>query len=288
MTRESKGWWLGFIGVAIFALTLPFTRIAVKEFDPLFVSTGRTVAAAALALPILLISRQRRPSLAELGRLCFVVAGVIFGFPIFSALAMTTVPASHGGVVLGALPLATALMATIFAGERPSLPFWLWSIAGSLAVIIYAVWDGGGHFEVGDIWLALAVFAAGMGYAAGGQLSKTLGGWQVISWALVLGLPITIPLTYLHAKGITLHESTAAWASFGYVAVFSQFIGFFFWNKGLSLGGIAKVGQVQLLQTFMTLAASSAMLGEALTIRTIVFAIIVAACVYLGRKAATA
>ena len=287
MSNETKGWWLGFCGVAIFALTLPFTHIAVREFDPLFVSVGRAVVAACLALPLLLLTRQTWPSLADLRALAFVIGGVIFGFPIFSALAMTTVPASHGGVVLGALPLATALMATIFAGERPSPRFWVWSLCGSAAVIIYALWDGGGGFAVGDIWLALSVLAAAMGYAAGGQLSKKLGGWQVISWALVVALPITVPLAWLHVGAITFHESRAAWASFIYVALFSQLIGFFFWNKGLSLGGIARVGQVQLLQTFMTLAASALFLGEVLSWRSIGFATIVAACVYLGRKAAS-
>ena len=287
MNDQSKGWWLGFAGVAIFALSLPFTRVAVQEFDPLFVSAGRTVAAAALALPLLLFTRQAWPSVADLGRLAFVIGGVIFGFPILSSFAMQTVPASHGGVVLGALPLATALMGTIFAGERPSPAFWAWSALGSAAVIAYALWDGGGRFETGDIWLGLAVLAAGVGYAAGGQLSKKLGGWQVISWGLVVALPISLPLTLSHVQSITFHESTKAWAAFAYVAIFSQFIGFFFWNKGLSLGGIARVGQVQLLQTFMTIAASALFFGEAISWRTLGFAIIVAACVWFSRKAAT-
>ena len=287
MNDQTKGWLLGLAGVAIFSLTLPFTHIALQEFTPLFVSSGRTVAAAALALPLLLATRQPLPSAGDLKLLAFVVAGVIFGFPTFSSLAMGTVPASHGGVVLASLPMATALMATIFAGERPSAAFWGWSVAGSLAVITYALWDNAGHFEVGDLWLGLAVAAAGMGYAAGGQLSKKLGGWQVISWGLVMGLPLTIPIALYNGQAITFHESATAWGAFAYVAVFSQFIGFFFWNKGLSLGGIAKVGQVQLLQTFMTIAASAIMLGEAISLRTIGFAILVAACVWFSRKAAT-
>ncbi len=287
MANETKGWWLGFVGVAIFALSLPFTRVAVQELNPYFVSLGRTVAAAFIAMPLLFLTRQQRPSAADAIQLAFVSAGVIFGFPIFSGLAMKTVPASHGGIVIGALPLATALMATVFAGERPSGAFWLWSVAGCAAVICYALWDGSGQFNVGDIWLALAVLAAGMGYAAGGQLSKKLGGWQVISWALVLSLPLTIPLTLMNAGSVTFHESGAAWAAFIYVSLFSQLIGFFFWNKGLSLGGIAKVGQAQLLQTFMTLAATAVFFGETLNPRAIIFAMIVAVCVYLGRRAAT-
>ena len=287
MNDQTKGWLLGLAGVAIFSLTLPFTHIALREFTPLFVSSGRTVAAAALALPLLFATRQPLPSAGDLKLLAFVVAGVIFGFPTFSSLAMGTVPASHGGVVLALLPMSTALMATIFAGERPSVAFWGWSVAGSIGVITYALWDNAGHFEAGDLWLGLAVAAAGMGYAAGGQLSKKLGGWQVISWGLVMGLPLTIPIALYNGQAITFHESAMAWGAFAYVAVLSQFIGFFFWNKGLSLGGIAKVGQVQLLQTFMTIAASAIILGEAISLRTIGFAILVAACVWFSRKAAT-
>lgn len=287
MNDQSKGWWLGFGGVAIFALTLPFTRIAVQELNLLFVPLGRTVAAAALALPLLLITRQPVPTFSDLRLLSFVIAGVIFGFPIMSSIAMQTVPAAHGGVVLGALPLATAVMATIFAGERPSPKFWAWSVAGSAAVITFALWDGGGQIMLGDCWLAGAVVTAAMGYAAGGQLSKKLGGWQVIAWALVFALPLTLPLAWYFGQAITLHESAITWVAFGYLSLFSQFIGFVFWNKGLSLGGIAKVGQVQLLQTFMTIVASAFILSEVITLRTIGFALVVAACVWFARKAAT-
>ncbi|MEP6826926.1 MAG: DMT family transporter [Aestuariivirga sp.] len=286
MTDEEKGLVFGFVGVAIFALTLPLTRFALRDFDPLFLSIGRTVIAALIAGPLLVFTRQTLPSFADLRLLAFVVAGVVFGFPILSAIASRTVPASHGGVVLGALPLATALMSTYFAGERPSRTFWLWGILGSILVITFALGDHSVELHWGDGLLALAVIAASMGYAAGGQLAKRLGGWQVICWALVLAVPITLPLTLWMAHRLNGHESTPSCLSFLYLGVMSQLAGFFFWNRGLALGGIARVGQVQLLQSSMTLVAASIILGEQITPRAVIFAVLIAACVWCGRKAA--
>jgi drug/metabolite transporter (DMT)-like permease len=285
LQHEVKGRWLGLIGVAIFALTLPLTRLAVREFDPMFLSIGRTVVAAAVALPLLLATRQPRPDWHDARQLLFVIVGVIFGFPVLSAIAMRSAPASHGAVVLAALPLATALMSTIFAHERPSRSFWAWSMAGSSAVITFALWDGGAELHAADSLLVLAVIAAAMGYAAGGQLSKKLGGWQVICWALLLALPITLPITLYLTRQLTTHESLTGWASFAYLGLMSQLVGFFAWNKGLAMGGIAKVGQMQLMQPFMSLVAAAMILGETITPRTIIFAVIVAACVWFGRKA---
>jgi len=287
MSNETKGMWLGFVGVAIFALTLPLTRLALQHgFAALFLSFGRTVVAAAVVAPMLLISRQQRPSLADVKQLTFVMGGVIFGFPVLSALALQYVPASHGSVVLGTLPLATALMSTIFAGERPSPAFWFWSILGALTVATFALWDGGAEFHGGDLLLIAAVLAAGMGYAAGGQLSKKLGGWQVMGWALLLALPITLPVTLWLVAYLQGDNSFIGWGCFAYLALMSQLGGFYFWNRGLSLGGIARVGQVQLLQTFMTLVAAYFILSEPLTLRALAFALVVAACVWFGRKAA--
>ncbi len=288
MSDLKRGYILGFIGVAIFALTLPFTRLAVREFDPLFLSIGRTVLAAAIAIPILLMTKSPWPDLADFRKLLFVVAGVVFGFPIFSAIAMRTAPASHSSVVLGALPLATAFMSTIFAGERPSPAFWGWSILGSLLVATFALWDGGAELHGADILLVLAVLAASMGYAAGGQLSRKLGGWQVICWALVMALPFSLPITVYLARNLTGYESFVGWGCFAYMGIMSQLLGFFAWNKGLAIGGVAKVGQVQLLQTFLSLLAAATILGETISPRTIVFALLVAACVWFGRKAQVA
>lgn len=285
MNLITRGYFYGFIGVAIFSLTLPITRLAVSSFDPLFISCGRAVVAAIVAIPLLLFTRQPRPDRSDLWRLLVIAAGVVFGFPILSSLAMQTAPASHGSVVLALLPLSTAFMSTIFAGEKPSISFWLWSLLGSLTVIVYALWDGGVALHGADSLLVLAVIAAGMGYAAGGQLSRKLGGWQVICWALIVALPLTLPLTWHFSSAVTGHESWAAWACFAYLSLMSQLIGFFAWNKGLALGGIAKVGQVQLLQTFMSQVAAFFMLSEPLTLRSLLFACLVAVCVWFGRKA---
>ena len=284
MSDVKLGYFWGLVGVAIFSLTLPFSHIAVKEFDPVFISVGRTVVAALIAAPILFFTRQAWPDLADLKQIIFVVLGVIFGFPILSTIAMKTAPASHGSVVLALLPLGTAFMSTIFAGERPSLQFWMWSILGSAAVIVYALWDGGVGLHIADSLLVLAVVAASMGYAAGGNLSRKLGGWQVICWALVVALPLTLPLTIYFARGVTGSESTQSWLCFLYLAVMSQLIGFFAWNKGLAMGGVARVGQVQLLQTFMTQIAAWGLMGEALTLRSLAFAGAVATCVWFGRR----
>lgn len=285
MTDQTRGYILGFIGVLVFSLTLPFTRIAVAELDPLFISLGRTVLAAAAAAIVLLATRQSWPARADVKQLAIVAAGVVFGFPICSALAMQTVPASHGGVVLGALPLATAIMSTVFAGERPSPVFWLWSVAGSLAVIIFTIWDTGLELHAGDMFLALALILASIGYAAGGNLSRTLGGWQVICWALVLALPITLPATLYLWQSVDPDVSAASWWSFVYLALMSQFLGFFAWNRGLAIGGVSKVGQVQLLQTFLTLGFSAIINRETITAHMIIFALIVAVCVWFGRRA---
>ncbi|MBG1231979.1 DMT family transporter [Aestuariivirga litoralis] len=289
MTVESKGMWLGLVGVAIFALTLPLTKLGLQHgFAALFLSFGRTVVAAAVGFPFLLLTRQPWPSWKDVGQLAFVMGGVIFGFPVLSALALQYVPASHGSVVLGTLPLATALMSTIFAGERPSPAFWAWSVLGAAAVAAFALWDGGAEIHGGDLLLVLAVFAAAMGYAAGAQLAKKLGGWQVISWALLLALPVTLPVTIWLVMNFKGDESLIGWGCFAYLALLSQLGGFYFWYRGLSLGGIARVGQVQLLQTFFTLVAAYFILAEPITPRAIVFALIVAACVWFGRKAAVA
>jgi drug/metabolite transporter (DMT)-like permease len=285
MSALTRGYIFGFIGVAIFALTLPFTKMAVHELNPFFISMGRTVLAALVALPLLFLTNQPRPTFADFKTLLIIVAGVVLGFPILSTIAMKTAPASHGSVVLALLPLSTAFMSTIFAGERPSKQFWFWGLLGSSAVIVYAIWEGGFEFHAADILLVFAVITASMGYAAGGQLSRKLGGWQVICWALLVALPITLPLTVYFAKGLPAVVSTQSWACFIYLGLMSQLVGFFAWNKGLATGGVAKVGQVQLLQTFITQLAAAIVLGETLTARSLIFALLVASCVWFGRRA---
>jgi drug/metabolite transporter (DMT)-like permease len=284
LSAVSRGYLYGLVGVCIFALTLPLTRLAVAEFDPVFLSIGRTVAAATIAVPLLLLTRQKWPRRHDLWQLVLTAMGVVIGFPVLSAIAMQTAPASHGGVVLGALPLTTAVMGTIFAREKPSRAFWFWSTLASAAVITFALWDGGVSLHLADSLLVLAVISASMGYAVGGNLSRTLGGWQVICWVLVIALPVTLPLTLYYLPTVTGNETPTAWACFVYLSFMSQLVGFFAWNKGLALGGIAKVGQVQLLQTFITLGVSALFLGETITLRILVFALIVGTCVWFGRK----
>ena len=284
---DMRGLIYGCIGVLIFGLTLPLTRIAVREFDPLFVSLGRAVLAGLASAVLLWWSGRPAPSRAQFGKLAIVAAGVVFGFPVLSTLAMRTAPAGHAAIVLALLPLATAVASVLFAGERPSSGFWLCGLAGSAAVLVFAAFEGAfanAGLGAADLLLAGAIVAAAIGYAQGGALSRDLGGWQVICWALVLSLPILVALLLSLAPNVNWQASWPAWTSFLYVAFGSQLIGFFFWNKGLALGGVAKVGQVQLLQTFVSLAGAAAFTGESIGWREIGFAVLVGAIVAAGRR----
>lgn len=284
MTDDIKGYLLGLVAVAFFGLTLPATRIAVAGLDPIFVGLGRAVVAAGLAVVILLATRQPWPTRAQWGRLVLIALGVVAGFPVFSAIAMQTAPASHGAVVLGILPLATAIAGALVAGERPSLGFWLCGIVGAAAVVVFALWDGGAELHSADLLLLASVVSVAFGYALGGDLSRTLGGWQVICWAVIVSLPFTTVAAVLTFPEAPADVPTSSWVAFAYVAVFSQLVGFFAWNAGLVLGGIGRVGQTQLLQPFFTIAASALLLGEAITARTVGFALFVAAVVMVGRN----
>jgi drug/metabolite transporter (DMT)-like permease len=284
MTQESKGMWLGIIGVAIFSLTLPFTRIAVAELNPVLVALGRAVVASAGSAVLLWWVGAPRPTPVQWKALAITAAGVVIGFPVFSSIAMRYVPASHGAVVLGILPLVTALFGALRFGERPSAGFWVAAVIGSGIVIAFALWQGGGELHVADLALFAAVIAAAMGYAEGGRLSQTMGGQQVISWALVLSLPVLLPVSIWLGWHYGVSASPQAWLGFAYVSVFSMFIGFFFWYKGLALGGIARVGQVQLLQPFLTLVGAALILGESLEAHNFLFAVAVIGVVAIGRR----
>ncbi|RJG05417.1 DMT family transporter [Noviherbaspirillum cavernae] len=284
MTQETRGMWLGMVGVAIFSLTLPFTRMAVAELNPVLVALGRAVVAAAGSALLLWRIGATRPTRSQWKALTITALGVVVGFPLLSSIAMRYVPASHGAIVLGILPLATALFGALRFGERPSIGFWLAAIAGSGIVVAFALWQGGGELHVADLALFGAVIAAAMGYAEGGRLSQTMGGQQVISWALLLSMPILIPVTAWLGWRYGVSASPQAWLGFAYVSVFSMFIGFFFWYKGLALGGIARVGQVQLLQPFLTLLGAALILDESLDAKNILFAVAVLAVVAIGRR----
>jgi drug/metabolite transporter (DMT)-like permease len=284
MNQETRGMWLGVIGVAIFSLTLPFTRMAVAELNPVLVALGRAVVAALISAALLWWIGAPRPTRAQLRALIITSLGVVVGFPVLSSIAMRYVPASHGAVVIGVLPLATAVFGALRFGERPSPGFWAAALAGSAIVIAFALWQGGGGLHPADFALFGAVLAAAMGYAEGGRLSQTMGGQQVISWALVLSMPVLLPVTIWLGWHYGIDASARAWIGFGYVSLFSMFIGFFFWYKGLALGGIARVGQVQLLQPFLTLIGAALILGEALDANNFLFAIVVIAVVAIGRR----
>ncbi len=284
--NESRGMWLGLIGVAVFSLTLPFTRIAVAELNPAFVAFGRAVVAGLCSLALLAWVRAPRPDLQQLRSLVITALGVVVGFPLFSSIAMRYVPAAHGAVVVGLLPLATALFGALRFGERPSAGFWLAALAGSGIVIAFALREGGGRFHPADFALFAAVITAAMGYAEGGRLARSMGGQNVIAWALVVALPVMLPVSLWLGWQYGLSASAPAWLAFGYVSLFSMFIGFFFWYKGLALGGIARVGQVQLLQPFMSLLGAALIAGEALDASNMLFALAVIVVVAVGRRMA--
>lgn len=275
----------GSLGVLCFSLTLPATRLAVADLDGTVVGLGRALVAAVLAASLLLIRRERPPSRAQLGRLAIVAAGVVVGFPLLSAWAIERVPAAHGAVVTGLLPLATALMATLRAGERPSVGFWLASLAGLAAVLAFGLSMGGGALQEADLLLLAAVIAAGLGYAEGARLTRELGGWQVISWALLISVPFLIPPVALAVAAHGLDARPSAWLGFAYVGVVSMFLGFFAWYRGLAAGGIARVGQLQLAQPVLTLVWAALILAEQITPLTALAALAVIATVFIGRKA---
>jgi drug/metabolite transporter (DMT)-like permease len=276
----------GLLGVAIFSITLPATRIAVAGLDATVVALGRAVIAAACAAVFLAWRRTPWPHGHGL-RLALVSGCVVFGFPLLTSIAMRSLPASHGAIVIGLLPLSTAVFAMVFAHERPSIGFWICAAAGSATVIAYALIEGGGTPHAGDALLLGAVVFAGIGYAEGGRLSRTLGGPQVIAWALLLALPALVPvMTWRLMTHTAVHGavSLAAWAALGYLGLFSMFFGFFFWYRGLAFGGVARVGQLQLLQPFLSVLAAALLVGEALRMRTIAFAIAVVVIVAIGRR----
>lgn len=284
MTQETRGMWLGAIGVAIFSLTLPWTRLAVAELNPLLVALGRAVVAAVGSAVLLWWVDAPRPTAAQLKALAITSLGVVIGFPVCSALAMRHVSASHGAVVIGILPLATALFGALRFGERPSAGFWIAACAGSGLVVAFALWQGGGELHPADFALFASVIAAAMGYAEGGRLSQTMGGQQVISWALLLSMPVLLPASIFLGWHYGVSASPRAWMAFAYVSLFSMFIGFFFWYKGLALGGIARVGQTQLLQPVLSLAGAALILGESLDARNVAFALAVIGVVAAGRR----
>ncbi len=254
MPRETLGLVLGFVGVCIFAGTLPFTHLAVEALSPLFITAGRAALAGLLAAATLLLLRKPGPTRGQLGTFLLSAVCLVAGFPGFTAFAMQSVPASHGGVVLGILPLATSAISALIAGERPSMAFWAAAVAGAALVVGFTLHEGGGSLGRGDLFLLAAALSSALGYVLSGKLVRSgYAGWEVISWILVLSLPATIPVALWTMPDPVAAVPARSWIGFLYVALMSQYLGFFAWNAGLAIGGIAHVSQVQLLQTFVTL-----------------------------------
>ena len=256
------------------------THVAVAQLAPLLISNGRAVVAGALAIAVLAITRQKRPRGWQWARLAIVAIGVVFGFPLFTSFALTTVPSAHGAVVIGLLPAATAVAAVIRARERPSLGFWIASGAGVLAVIAFIATASGGFESLrpGDLLLLGAVVFAAIGYAEGAMLSREIGSWQTICWALVVALPVAVPLTLSTLASGWPQADAPAWIAFGYMAIFSMFLGFFAWYRGLGIGPIARVSQIQLIQPVLTIIWSALLLGERLDWIVWIGALLVVLC----------
>ncbi|MFK7903031.1 MAG: DMT family transporter [Nitratireductor sp.] len=288
MDNAKSGWLNGFIGVLIFSGSLPATKVAVQEIDPLFLTFLRAVFASLLAIAFLYFFKAIKPKQADLKSLAITSLGVVVGFPIFTALALEHVTSAHAIVFIGLLPLLTALFGVLRAGDTPKPAFWFFSVLGSLFVVAFAFTQDVGAAWQGNIYMTLAIITCGFGYAEGGKLSRTLGGWQVISWALVLSLPIMVPITlYLAPPNIaafTAALSTPVISSVFYVSAFSMFLGFVFWNRGLAIGGVARISQLQLLQPFFGLMLAALLLGESISWQMSLACVAVVLCVAGTKK----
>jgi drug/metabolite transporter (DMT)-like permease len=287
MDKAASGWINGLLGVVIFSGSLPATRAAVADFDPLFLTVTRAAIAGLLGLCLLLVFKQKRPARADAIPLAIVALGVVVGFPLLTALALQYVTSAHSIVFVGVLPLATAIFGVLRGGERPRPVFWLFSGLGSALVAGFALTQGVSASPIGDGLMFAAIIVCGLGYAEGARLSRTLGGWQVISWALVLSLPIMLPLTVLLIPASFGSINATAWLGLAYVSLFSMLIGFVFWYRGLAQGGIAAVGQLQLLQPFFGLALAALLLHEPVSVSMLAVTTGVILCVAGARKFAS-
>ncbi|MER2155874.1 MAG: DMT family transporter [Solibacillus sp.] len=279
-----KGMLLGFIGIVCFSFTLPATSIAVPYFGETIVGLGRTVIAAIIVGTVFIMKKQSLPSKSQFKSLLIVAVGAVLAFPLLTTYAMKSLPVSHGAIELALLPLATAGFATWRGGERPSKRYWIASATGAITVIIYAIYLGLGQLHKGDFALIAAVILLGLSYAEGGNLSKELGSWQVIAWAILIGAPFFIIPVGIGLSTSMLVAPIEAWISLFYLGIVSQFLAYVAWYGGMSLGGIARVGQIQYLQPFIMIGFSVLFLGESITWITVVLAVIVVLCVILGKN----
>ena len=283
--HKNFGLLLGFLGMCLFAGTLPATRLALLGFDPLFLTVARAALAGSVGLIVLIARRRRVPSRSLWLEIFGAALCTVIGFPLFAALAMMTVAAAHGGVVLGILPLVTAAAATVFAHERPSPGFWLASVLGALIVVTFMLRRNGGMtFSAGDLFLLGSVLSGALGYTFSGRLATLMPGWEVISWQVVIFLPLAAAANFVLWPADIAAAPISSWIGLGYVGLVSQYTAFFVFNAGLAIGGIARVGQVMLLQPFMIVALALPVNGEAVDVETILFAAAVVATVLIGQR----
>lgn len=285
MNRFMNGWVNGFIGVAIFAGSLPATRVAVMGFEPGFLTAARAAIAGILGLILILVLKQKKPAKQDWWPLAIVAIGVVIGFPLFTALALQYINAAHSIVFVSLLPLATAIFAVLRGGEKPNQFFWIFAVLGSAVVFAYMFFiSGDTSLGIGDFYMLMAIIFCGFGYAEGGVLSRKIGGWQVICWALILSLPFMLFLTIFYMPTSFQNISASAVVGLIYVSLFSMLIGFFFWYKGLAQGGIAAISQLQLLQPLMGLAIAAALLHEHVSWSMLVVTAATLLCVAAAKK----
>ncbi|RWL86789.1 MAG: DMT family transporter [Mesorhizobium sp.] len=284
MDKSFDGWLSGFIGVLIFSGSLPATRVAVMDFDPTFLTAARAAIAGMLGIAMLLLFREKRPERGDLVSLIVVALGVVVGFPLLTALALRHVTSAHSIIFVGLLPLATAVFGVLRGGDHPRPAFWLFSCLGSALVAGFALAQGVSASPVGDGLMLGAIIVCGLGYAEGAKLSRKLGGWQVICWALALSLPVMLALSVATLPPSFAAIGSSAWIGLAYVSLFSMLIGFVFWYRGLAQGGIAAVGQLQLLQPFFGLALAASLLHEKVSPMMVVVTLGVVACVFGAKR----
>jgi drug/metabolite transporter (DMT)-like permease len=284
MQSAGSGWGNGLLGVIIFSGSLPATRVAVGGFSALFLTSARAVIAALIGVAVLFLLRQAWPERKDFVSLAIVSIGVVVGFPLLTALALQHITSAHSIVFIGLLPLSTAIFAVLRGGERPQPLFWLFAILGSATVAGFALSNDGSASITGDLLMVAAVVLCGLGYAEGAALSRRLGGWQVISWALLLALPLMVPVAVWTWPPTWSGVGVPAWIGLAYVSIFSMFVGFIFWYRGLAIGGIARVGQLQQLQPFFGLALAGLLLHEPVAWSMIAATALVVACVFFARR----
>ncbi len=284
MTHSNAGWGSGLLGVVIFSGSLPATRLAVADVSPLFLTSARALIAALLGALCLLALRQARPATRDIASLVVVALGVVVGFPLLTGLALQHITAARSIVFIGLLPLATATFAVLRGGERPHAAFWVFSVLGAATVAGFALLHSEGSSLTGDLLMVAAVLVCGLGYAEGAAISRRLGGWQVISWALLLALPVMAMIAFATLPPDWSEIGASAWAGLAYVSVFSMFVGFVFWYRGLAMGGIAAVGQLQLLQPFFGLTLAALLLHEPIAWTMMASTAIVVLCVAGARR----